>query len=75
MSEITSEASFERCADELNDFVGTLEGYSHTILAFALRVQLSAMLQALMSQDVWSQAEVAAFLQDLTNETLEQDES
>jgi hypothetical protein len=74
MSESTTEAAFEQCADELNEFVASLGHYSNSVLAFALRVQLSAMLQDLMSVGLWSRTRVAAFLEELRQETLDADE-
>ncbi len=73
MSESTAEASLEQCADEMNDFVASLANYPDTVLAFALRAQLSAMLQALQTAGVWSRAEVVGFLESFTNETLEEE--
>jgi len=71
MPNLSTTGTFEECADELNDFVGTLDGYPHTVLAFALRTHLSALLQALITQDRWSRAEVAAFIEELEHETLQ----
>lgn len=63
--------TFEECADELNDFVVTLDGYPHTVLAYALRAHLSGLLQALLSHGQWSRADVEAFLEELEEETLQ----
>jgi hypothetical protein len=70
MSGISTGAAFEECADKLNDFVMTLEEYSHTVLAHALRAHLSGLLQALLAQGRWTATEVEAFLEELLDETL-----
>ena len=71
MTNISTMGKFEECADELNDFVATLGRYPHTVLAFALRTHLSALLQALLANGRWTRAEVAIFLQELCDETVE----
>ncbi len=75
MARDSTPGTFEECADELNDFINTLERYPHTLLAFALRVQLSALLQILLVHDLWTRAEAATFLQDMEHETLHPDGS
>ena len=40
--------TFEECADELNDFINTLDRYPHSVLAFVLRAHLAGLLQALL---------------------------
>jgi hypothetical protein len=70
MSGISIGATFEECADKLNDFVMTLEEYSHTVLAHALRAHLSGLLQALVAHGQWTATEVETFLDDLRHETL-----
>ena len=70
MSGISTGATFEECADKLNDFIMTLEEYSHTVLAHALRAHLSGLLQALLAHGQWSSTEVETFLEELRDETL-----
>jgi hypothetical protein len=64
---------FEECADELNDFINTLERYPHTVLAFALRAHLSGLLQALLVHGQWTRAQIASFLEEMEHETLHPD--
>jgi hypothetical protein len=71
MTSISSTGTFEECADELNDFVATLQRYPHTMLAFALRAHLCGLLQALQAHGQWSREEVAIFLEELEHETLQ----
>ncbi len=71
MSGSSTAATFEECADEMNDFVATLGRYPDTVLAFALRAHLAGILQALMAHGGWSSAQAAAFLEDMRRETLE----
>jgi hypothetical protein len=60
--------TFEECADELSDFVTTLQRYPPAVLAFALRAHLSGLLHALQTQGDWSAGEVAEFLQDMAGD-------
>ena len=62
--------TFEECADELNDFINTLERYPHTVLAFVLRAHLAGLLQALLINDLWTRDEVATFMEDMEHEAL-----
>ena len=64
---------FEECADELNDFINTLERYPHTVLAFALRAHLSGLLQALLAHGQWTRAQLTGFLEEMEHETLHPD--
>jgi hypothetical protein len=73
MARIATSGTFEECADELSDFVATLERYPHAVLAFALRAHLSGLLQALLVHGQWTRAEIAAFLQNMEHETLHPD--
>jgi hypothetical protein len=68
MSEISTPGTFAECADELNDFVASLERYPDTVLAFALAAHLGALLEALRIQGEWSAEEVAEFLRELASE-------
>jgi len=68
MSDVSELGTFEECADELNDFVGTLQRYPHTVLVFALRAHLCGLLQALRSRGQWSGAEAAVFVEELARE-------
>ena len=75
MSKVSNPGTFEECADELNDFINTLERYPHTLLAFALRAHLSGLLQALLAHGRWTRAQVTAFLDDMEQEILHPDDS
>jgi hypothetical protein len=68
-----STGTFEECADELNDFVATLERYPHTVLAFALRAHLCGLLQALRVDGQWSVPQITTFIQELEYESLQPD--
>ncbi len=70
MAKISTAGTFEECADELNDFVATLQRYPHTVVAFALRTHLSALLQVLVANGRWTHEEVTIFLQELGDETI-----
>ena len=73
MSRDSTPGTFEECADELNDFINTLERYPHTQLAFALRAHLSGLLQALLINGQCTREEVTTFLQEMEHETLHPD--
>jgi hypothetical protein len=75
MASISTTGTFEECADELSDFVATLQGYPHTVLAFALRAHLCGLLQALRAHGQWSSEETATFLEELEDEVLERSQS
>jgi hypothetical protein len=62
--------TFEECADELNDFINTLERYPLTVLAFVLRAHLAGLLQALLMSELWTRDEVATFMGDMEHEVL-----
>jgi hypothetical protein len=62
--------TFEECADELNDFINTLERYPHTVLAFVLRAHLAGLLQALLINDLWTREEVARFMEEMEHDAL-----
>jgi hypothetical protein len=70
MSRASTPGTFEECADELNDFINTLERYPHTLLAFVLSAHLSGLLQALVMHGLWTREEIAIFLADMEHETL-----
>ncbi len=73
MSRVSTQGTFEECADELNDFINTLQHYPHTLLAFALRAHLAALLQTLLVHGLWTREEVTTFLADMERETLHPD--
>ncbi|HEY6484342.1 MAG TPA: hypothetical protein VIY54_12530 [Steroidobacteraceae bacterium] len=62
------EGTLEECVDELNDFVATLDVYSHTVLAMALSIHLTALLQTLLRQGECTAAELRRHLRELAQE-------
>jgi hypothetical protein len=71
MSDISPVGTLAECADELNDFVNTLERYPPAVLAFALRTHLCGLLQALNIQGEWNAAEIQTFMEEMSREVLE----
>lgn len=67
---VQTTGTFEECADELNDFINTLERYPHTVLAFVLRAHLAGLLQALLINDLWTREEVARFMEEMEHDAL-----
>jgi hypothetical protein len=65
--------TFEECADELNDFINTLDRYPHTVLAFVLRANLAGLLQALLFHGLWTREDIVMFLEDMERDALGQD--
>jgi hypothetical protein len=70
MPKAQTPGTFEECADELNDFISTLERYPPTVLAFVLRAHLAGLLQALLINGLWTRDEVATFMEDMEHEVL-----
>jgi hypothetical protein len=75
MSDTSTPGTFEECADELNDFINTLDRYPPVVLAFALRAHLCGLLQALQIQGECSSAEIDTFLEEMAHEVRQQGES
>ena len=75
MPTASTPGSFEECADELNDFINTLDRYPHTVLAFVLRAHLAGLLQALLFHGLWTREDIVTFLEDMEREALDQDGS
>jgi len=74
MPMISTPGTFEECADELNDFINTLDRYPHTVLAFVLRAHLAGLLQALSINDLWTREELITFMDDMKREALNPDD-
>ncbi|MBS0419025.1 MAG: hypothetical protein JSR66_15030 [Proteobacteria bacterium] len=71
MPRISTPGTFEECADELNDFIATLQRYPPNVLAFVLRAHLAALLQALLLYGLWTPDEITSFLQDTQRDVLQ----
>jgi hypothetical protein len=70
MSRDSTPGTFEECADELNDFLHTLEHYPHTLLALVLRAHVVGLLQVLLLHGLWTRQDITTFLQEMQSETL-----
>jgi hypothetical protein len=64
----------EECLDQLDEYLSTLQEYPPTVLAYALRIQLVAMLRELNARGACTRGETVTFLKDLEREVLEADE-
>lgn len=62
--------TIEECVDEMDNFIATLERYSGTVLAFAMRVHLGALLRAMVDAHLCSRGEVRQFVLELEQEAL-----
>ncbi len=65
-----ADGTIEECVDDIDEFVATLAKYPETVLAFALRVHLGALLRALTERGVFTREQVTEFVRDLARETL-----
>ena len=71
MTDDSTARTFEECADELNDFLITLERYPQTMVAYALRAHLCGLLLALRAQGEWSEANLVEFVDEMGAEIRE----
>lgn len=65
------DGTVEECLDELNDFLASLEHYSPTVLAVALRVHLEGLLLALLEGKMCTREEVREFVRELERDALQ----
>jgi hypothetical protein len=63
-------AALEQCVDEIDDFIETLERYPGSVIAMALRIHLSALLRAMVEDQLCSPDEVREFVVALERETI-----
>jgi hypothetical protein len=61
----------EECADEIDEFVATLERYPEPVLAFALRMHLSGLLQAMNGSGLCTREQTEEFIRELAAEVLQ----
>jgi hypothetical protein len=66
----TEGATLEQCIDEIDQFVASLQRYQEPVLAFALRMHLSALLRAMVDCHTCTREEVRQFLVELEQEAL-----
>ena len=70
ISETPDFAALERCVNEIDAFIDTLGRYPQSVLAFALRVHLSALLRAMTEDHGGTREEVRQFVVELEREAL-----
>jgi hypothetical protein len=63
-------AGLEQCVDQLSTFVEGLPDYAESTLAFALRIHLAGLLQAMVEQRLWTHEDVRTFVLELEQEAL-----
>jgi hypothetical protein len=61
----------EECADEIDEFVATLGRYPEPVLAFAVRMHLSGLLQAMLENGLCTRQQIEEFIRDLAEEVLQ----
>lgn len=69
------DGTVEECLDELDDFVAGLSRYPPAVLAVALRINLEALLQAMLEGKLCTREEVRDFVKELERDALQYDES
>ena len=65
------DGTVEECLDELDDLMASLERYSPTVLAIALRVHLEGLLHALLEGKMCTPEEVRDFVRELERGALQ----
>lgn len=65
------DGTVEECLEELDELMSTLERFSPTVLAIALRVHLEGLLQALLEGKLCTPEEVRAFVRELERDALQ----
>ena len=65
------DGTVEECLDELDDLMTSLERYSPTVLAVALRVHLEGLLHALLEGKLCTREEVRDFVRELERDALQ----
>lgn len=63
-------AAIEQCADEIDDFVETLQDYPAAVIAMALRIHLGILLRAMVDDQLCSREEVREFVNALEQEAI-----
>ncbi len=64
-------AALERCVDDIDEFIGTLQRYPGTVIAMALRIHLGALLHAMLADRLCSRGEVSEFVAALGHEAVD----
>lgn len=67
---VPAAATIEQCVDEIDDFIETLVRYPESVIAMALRIQLGALLRAMVDDQLCSRAEVCEFVAALEQEAI-----
>lgn len=65
------DGTVEECLDELDHHIASLERFSPTVLAIALRVHLEGLLQALLEGKLCTPEEVRDFVRELERDALQ----
>lgn len=66
-----NDGTVEECLDELDHLMTSLERFSPTVLAIALRVHLEGLLQALLEGKLCTPEEVRDFVRELERDALQ----
>lgn len=62
--------AMEQCLDEIDEFLGTLQRFSDSVIALSLRMHLAALLRAMTASGGCSPQEVHEFVAALEHEAL-----
>lgn len=62
--------AMEECLDEIDEFLGTLQRFSDSVIALSLRMHLAALLRAMTASGACSPADVREFVSALEHDVL-----
>jgi hypothetical protein len=70
----TAGGAIEKCLDEIDDFVETLNRYPATTVAIALSVLLQSVLRSRLECDICTRTQVCELIRELERDVLEEGE-
>ena len=70
LDDVSVEEALEECVDELDRAILSLNRFHDTIIAYALRAHLSALLSALLEHDLCTPGDAREFLAALERDAL-----
>ena len=60
----------EECLEDVDEFIGTLQGYPDPVIAESLRIHLAALLRAMVDNRLCSREDVREFVLALEQQAL-----
>jgi hypothetical protein len=62
--------AMEECLDEIDDFMGTLQRFSDSVIAMSMRIHLAALLRAMVESRFCTREDLREFVVALEQEAL-----